>query len=178
MSFLIGEKVVLRPMAKTDLSGSYAEWINSQDADIYTEHAQFPHSYESLEAYYEAHSRVSCLWLAIIDKCSGKHVGNIELSAIDWVHRKGHYAIILGDPGSQGKGLAKESSLLLLNHAFRKLNLNRVDLGVHEDNAGALTLYRKLGFRCLVIGADNTTGKQEHRERKGNTKRRHEIIPI
>ncbi len=146
MSFLMGEKVVLRPVTKSDLGGSYAEWINSQDNDTFTEHAQFPHSREALEAYYDSKNATNGIWLAIVDKLSGKHVGNIELSGIDWVHRKGHYAIILGDPDAQGMGLAKEASLLLLNHAFRKLNLNRIELGVHEDNEGAIALYRRLGF--------------------------------
>lgn len=146
MSFLIGEKIVLRPLTRSDLTGSYSEWINSQEADIFTEHAQLPHSFEDLEAYYLSRNSEKCLWLAIIDAHSGKHVGNIEISGIDWVHRKGHYAIIIGDSEAQGRGFAKEASHLILNHAFRKLNLNRIELGVHEDNSGALALYRKLGF--------------------------------
>ncbi len=147
MSFLQGEKVVLRPVEKSDLCGPYAEWINRQEADLFTEHAQVPHSRDDLEDYFQSRTdSPNHVWLAIAERASGAHVGNIELSDIEWVHRKCKYAIILGDPSAQGKGYAFEASMLLLRHAFGKLNLNRVELGVHEDNAEALRLYKKLGF--------------------------------
>ena len=147
MSFLIGEKVVLRPVEKADLDGLYAEWINLQESDVYTEHSQFPHSRRDLELYLENRTTSqNHIWLAIVERESGRHVGNIELSDIDWVHRKCRYSIIVGDSSAQGKGYGLEASVLLLRHAFDKLNLHRVELGVHEDNAAARRLYERLGF--------------------------------
>lgn len=147
MTFLEGDKVILRPVERCDLDGPYARWINGQEADLFTEHAQFPHDSRDLESYWE--SKVAsrdCLWLAIVDRESGDHVGNIELSGIDWVHRKAVYSILIGDVSHQGKGLGFEASRLILKHAFGKLNLNRVELGVHEDNRAAIKLYERLGF--------------------------------
>jgi RimJ/RimL family protein N-acetyltransferase len=145
--FLYGEKVLLRPLESSDIDGPYSEWINDQRADMFTEHAQFPHPRESLESYRTNRSgSEECIWLAIVDRQTGLHVGNIELTQIDWVHRKAVYAIVIGDVSVHGKGLGYEASLLLLRHAFGKLNLNRVELGVHEDNLPARRLYKKLGF--------------------------------
>lgn len=147
MSFLIGDKVVLRPVEKSDLDGPYAEWINLQEADIFTEHAQFPHSREDLERYLEDRDASEHhIWLAIIEWEPRRHIGSVELSDIDWVHRKARYSIIIGDRSAQGKGYGFEASILLLRHAFGKLNLNRLELGVHEDNTAARRLYEKLGF--------------------------------
>ena len=147
MPFLIGERVSLRPVEETDLDGPYAEWINSQEADLLTEHAQFPHSRRDLQRYAESrNSSPNHLWLAVVESQSGRHVGNIELSDIDWVHRKAKYAVIIGDRSARGKGYGLEASVLLLRHAFGKLNLNRVELGVHEQNFAARKLYDKLGF--------------------------------
>ena len=44
MVFLIGERVILRPLEQEDIGGAYAIWINDQKSDIFTEHALFPHS--------------------------------------------------------------------------------------------------------------------------------------
>ena len=146
-AFLEGKKVLLRAIEAADLSGPYAEWINAQDADLLTEHAQFPTNHHELAEYRKTmHRDPNSLWLAIIDRSTSRHVGNIEISKIDWVHRKGTYAILIGDTTAHSKGFGFESSLLILAHAFGKLNLHRVELGVHEDNLAARALYRKLGF--------------------------------
>lgn len=149
MIFLENERVLLRPVTESDLDGAYAIWINSQDTDRFTEHAQFPHSREELSEYFERRNRArnDGIWLAIVDKDSGNHVGNIELSEIDWVHRKARFSILVGDQDSRGKGNGFQASKLLLDHAFRKLNLNRVGLGVHEENTVARKLYARLGFK-------------------------------
>ena len=147
MTFLNGERVTLRPLEEGDLDGPYKEWINLQEADTFTEHAQFPHSRSDLEDYLNSRNGSSShVWLAIIERTTNRHIGNIELSDIDWVHRKAKYSIIVGDASAQGKGYGFEASTLLLRHAFEKLNLNRVELGVHEHNTPAIKLYRKLGF--------------------------------
>ncbi len=147
VSFLVGERIILRPVTRSDLDGPYLRWINCQESDVYTEHAQFPHSHEDLERYLESKlAGRDHIWLAIVEKATGCHIGNIEVSGIDWVHRKGTYSILIGEPSAQGKGYGAEASLLLLRHVFGKLNLNRIELGVHEDNLPARKLYCKLGF--------------------------------
>jgi len=146
-TFLKGDNVLLRAIEAEDLSGPYAGWINTQDADIYTEHAQFPTNQHELAEFRKTMRQdPNSLWLAIIDVSTSRHVGNIEIAKIDWVHRKGTYAILIGETTAQHKGIGFESSLLILAHAFSKLNLNRVELGVHEDNLAARSLYKRLGF--------------------------------
>jgi RimJ/RimL family protein N-acetyltransferase len=147
MCFLEGKKVILRPVDIEDVAGAYYEWINDQAADLYTEHAQLPHTREDLERYIRDRRESSnCVFLAIIERSTGAHIGNIELSDIDWVHRKATLAILVGAQQGRGRGLGIESARLLLRHAFLKLNLHRIELGVHVQNAVALRLYKKLGF--------------------------------
>ncbi len=146
IKFLNGKKVFLRPVLKEDINGDYLRWINDRENDAFTEHAQFPHSNVELLQYAQSKwEDRSCIWLAIIEIETGKHVGNIELRNINWVHRSAEYSILI-DAKSQGKGLGKEASQLLLKHAFDVLNLHRVSLGVREDNKKAILLYEKLGF--------------------------------
>lgn len=146
VKFLKGEKIYLRPVKKQDLEGDYLCWINDTGNDEFTEHAQFPHSLDELELFAQNKWRdSSCIWLAIVEEETGRHIGNIELCNIDRVHRKAEYKIIL-DKACHGKGYGSEASYLFLRHAFCVLNLHRVYLGVNEDNKRAIKLYEKLGF--------------------------------
>lgn len=148
MSFLVGARVSLCPLSINDLEGGYSEWINSQENDYFTQHAQFPHTRESLVQYFNQKSQSkNDLWLAIKLNENNKHIGNIEIGQIDWVHKRGTYAILLGDPEESGKGYAFEASELIIEHAFNKLNLHRIQLGVHEHNSAAINLYKKIGFK-------------------------------
>lgn len=145
--FLKGKKVVLCPISVDDISGPYLNWINSQETDVYTEHAQFPHIPQSLLEYYTTKAKSkNDVWLAIRTLDGNEHIGNIELSQINWTHKRAYFSILLGNLNYAGKGFAYEAASLLINHGFNKLNLHRLQLGVHEDNTAAKKLYEKLGF--------------------------------
>lgn len=55
------------------------------------------------------------------------------------------------DPDSQGGGLGKALTLAGLRH-LRGLGLPKVMLYVESDNAAAIAVYTKLGFRLLDVG--------------------------
>ena len=148
IKFLESKTLILTPIEKTVVDqGSYPKWINDQQSDEYTQHALFPITHTELEVYAndKAGSQTS-IWLGIIHKEDTMHIGNIDISSIDWVNRTGVYNILVGDKNYQGKGIGYEASHLLLNHVFQRLNLNRVQLGVDSRNAQAIGLYNKLGF--------------------------------
>jgi RimJ/RimL family protein N-acetyltransferase len=73
-------------------------------------------------------------------------VGAIGLRGINWRSRHAEYWIYLGDRLARGKGLADETSKLLLRFAFCTLGLHRVFLQVNVTNQPAIHLYRRLGF--------------------------------
>jgi len=145
--FLEGKKVILRAMEAADITGEYLVWINSQQADEYTEHAIFPNNVLDLERFFDnLRTNKNILHLAIVEKASGRHIGNISLQNINWISRRAEFAILIGVSDSQGKGLGYEASSLIIDHGFSRLNLNRLSLGVNASNSKALALYLKLGF--------------------------------
>lgn len=147
--FLESKKIILSPVSQSLIKeDGYFKWINDQESDLFTQHAVFPHTFECLSAYAESRLKArNSIWLAIIFKDDNKHIGNIDVSEIDWINRVGTYNILIGDRSYQGKGIGYDASHLILNHVFNRLNLNRVQLGVDERNIGALRLYKKLGFK-------------------------------
>lgn len=163
MIFLKGKKVYLRPVTERDLKGDYLNWINDPENDVFTDHALFAHDPKSLKEFRSLkQDDKRSLWLAIIEIKTGKHVGNIELTAINWVHKTGEYKILI-DKKYSGKGYGFEASTLILAHGFHKLNLERIQLGVNAENKPAIFLYKKLGFvkEGVLRGAFLRHGKRQ-----------------
>lgn len=147
--FLESSKVILSPISLSLIQeGNYTKWINDQTSDLFTQHAIIPHTTESLYSYAENKQKErNSIWLGIIYKENNKHIGNIDISDIDWINRVGTYNILIGEKHCHGKGIGYQASHLIINHVFTRLNLNRIQLGVNEENVGAIKLYEKLGFK-------------------------------
>lgn len=73
-------------------------------------------------------------------------IGNVRLHQIDRVQRSAELGIMIGVKEMWSRGLATEACTVLLDHAFGRLNLNRVGIGVVSENAAGVALWRKLGF--------------------------------
>lgn len=145
--FLIGDRLYLRGLEIEDLQGPYFQWLNDQEADLYTNHASFPNSMARMKAFFERVTVGSSdLVLAIVLKDGDCHIGNVALHGINWQHRRAELRIIIGEAECRGKGYGSEAIRLLLRHAFEKLNLHRIFLGVRADHQQAIRAYEKCGF--------------------------------
>jgi RimJ/RimL family protein N-acetyltransferase len=148
IKFIETDRLILSPPSSEDIKGNYRYWINSQNTDEWTQHAVFPKSDLALLEYYKTKNDANnSIWLGIFLKTSGVHIGNIDVSGINWINRTGIYNILIGELTEQGKGYGFESSVALLRHVFNRLNLNRIQLGVELGNRSAIALYKKLGFQ-------------------------------
>lgn len=147
-TFLRGELCDLEPVRAEHATAEYVGWLNDAETTRFMESGYFPSTLASVQAYIEAmRSRSDVLFLAIIDRELGRHVGNIKLEPIQWIHRNAELGIMIGDPEARGRGLGTEACHLVLRHAFDRLGLHRVGLGVVEDNRGAIRAYEKVGFQ-------------------------------
>ena len=145
--FLIGERIYLRGVEKRDLSGEYFQWLNDYEVTRYLESGVFPNSQESMEAYYQARITSSNeVFLAIILKEKDRHIGNVKLGPINWVHRFAEFGIMVGARDCWSKGYGTEATLLFMDYAFKRLNLNKVILGVISEHEAAVQVYEKIGF--------------------------------
>lgn len=145
--FLIGETIYLRGLEPGDIDGPYAEWLNDQESDFYTGHAIWPNSSTKMRGFLErVCSSKNDLVLAIVDRKTDRHIGNVGLHNIDWVNRNCKMAILVGEKSMRGGGRGTEAVKMVCDHAFQRLNLHRIYLGVREDNVPAVRAYIKAGF--------------------------------
>ena len=146
--FLAGENVYLRPVEPRDLDGPWTGWLNDFEVTRFLETGVFPTTRESLERYVETVvGNPQNVMLAIVDRKSDTHIGNIKLGPIQWIHRRADMGILIGDKEFWGRGFGREAVALITDYGFRRLNLHKITLGVYADNEPAVRMYQKLGFR-------------------------------
>lgn len=145
--FLTGERILLRPLTEDDIAGNYSAWLNNPEVTKYNSHGRFPMTVEKLQAFVRsARSSDSAITLAVIDRETASHIGNISLQAINWVDRNAEIAFLLGEPDFYGKGIMYDAGKLLINHGFQILNLHRIYCGTSADNLGMQKLAVRLGM--------------------------------
>ncbi len=130
-------RLYVRGLQLKDIHGNYAGWFNDGEVCKYNSHGAFPKSKKELASYvrsmYENNDKI--VW-AVIDRKTGSHIGNISLLCLDWINRSAEFAVIIGEKDHWGKGYATEAAILLLDHGFNKLNLNRIYCGTAATNLG------------------------------------------
>lgn len=143
--FLEGERVQLRPLTPNDLNPVYLQWLNDEEVSRYNSHATFPNTKEKMEAYYHSlQDNNRNVVLAIIDKATCRHIGNVALQQINWISKNAEFAILLGDKEFWGKGIGEEAAILIVDYGFKRLNLHRVYCGTLQGNEGMKKLAKKL----------------------------------
>ncbi len=146
-SFIEGEQISLRPLTIDDVKEGYVNWFNDPDVCKFNRHHAFPYTETLARQYVEGlQTGNQNLVLAIIDKESGTHIGNVSLQTIDWMSRNAEFAIILGEREFWGKGIGAEASKLAIEHGFNTLNLHRIYCFTPTANVPMRKIAEQLGF--------------------------------
>ncbi len=135
--------VTLRAQESADL-----EFLHSLFSDPEVVRYWFAEPYVTraeLAAKIEARRDDSTSRRFVIDD-DGEAVGIVELVYIRPIHGNCEFQIIVA-PGRQGHGYAQSATKLILDYAFKTLNLHKVYLEVDDENEGAIHVYQKCGFR-------------------------------
>lgn len=142
-----GTRIQLRPFSLDDVKDAYVGWFNDPEVCKYNSHGEVRYT---LQLGREYAARVSAsetdAVFAVIEKESGRHVGNISLQKIDMRNSSAEYAILIGEKSVWGKGVAKEASTLLIEYGFQTLGLHRIQCGTSEYNIPMQRLAASLGF--------------------------------
>lgn len=162
--FLVGEMIYLRGLEKEDIKGNWFQWFNNQEVTEYMLHGAYPSSEEQhLDFYKQVTSSSNTFALAIIEKRTNRHVGNISLHHINWLDRRGEVSIIIGEPDVHGRGYGTEAIRLVAVHAFERLNLHKLWAGTHADNIAAIKAFQKAGFHVEArLKGELYRGNQYH----------------
>lgn len=125
--FHLDEDFYFRPLRVTDLNGRWPDWFNDPLVTKYQGKGFYPNTYESQKKYYEsvADSRTDVV-LAIIDRTSERHIGNVGLHQIDYIHRTAVLGIVIGEKDAWGRGIGARSWRAITSYGFKVLNLHKI----------------------------------------------------
>ncbi len=148
MPRLFGDRIMLREYQKDDLP-YMRMWVNNPDvvvnlSDIFL----YPHSVKETEQFLQSMLEGSSEMkgFVIADKATEEYIGQIDLVKTDWKNRLVTMGIVIGNPGLQGKGYGAEAIMLLQDFVFNRMNMNKLELNVHDFNQKAYRCYVKCGF--------------------------------
>lgn len=144
---LMHPNVLLVPLERRHLDATRA-WAN--DTELRSRILRvLPVGEQDQERWFEnLATNPSRLVFAIQERDEGVHIGNTGLYNIDFLHRRAEFWILIARGEHRGRGYGRAALGLLVDYGFDELNLNRVYLHVGADNAPAIALYEKAGFRC------------------------------
>lgn len=146
--FLVGARVYLRPLVEADIDGDYLQWLNDHEVTRFLETGKYPVTREALRQYVERfRGSTTDVGLAIVERASDAHIGTVTLNRINWIHRRADTGILIGRKECWGKGFGFEAWALLIDYAFRRLGLRRLQAGALDGNAGSIAVLKKLGFK-------------------------------
>ena len=144
---LQSSRLLLRALEPGDLNATYLSWLNDPAVNRYLETRFLPQSHEALQAYWEDHrDDPSSPWFAICLASEGRHVGNIKLGPIQWLHRRADLSLFIGERKCWGQGYASEAIALVRDWAFRELDLQKLNAGIYSGNLGSRRAFEKCGF--------------------------------
>ncbi|WP_432035238.1 GNAT family N-acetyltransferase [Streptomyces cucumeris] len=143
---LVGQKVALRPFTEDD-AAEMAVILEDEEVRRFTGGSDSTAFDEQrLRDWYGSRSaQPDRLDLAVVDRADDSLVGEVVLYEWDEPNRGCAFRTLLG-PRGRNRGLGTEAARLIVGHAFERLGLHRVSLGVYAFNPRARRAYEKVGF--------------------------------
>jgi len=155
MEYLRGEKSNLRALEPEDLEFLYT--IENNESFWEISHTQTPFSKYLLKQYLEnAHLDIfeaKQLRLLIEEKSTKRQIGLIDLFDFNPQHKRAGIGILI-HPDFQKNGFAFEALSILIDYAFKYLNVHQLYANITANNSKSISLFTKHKFKKVGIKKD------------------------
>jgi len=158
---LEGEKIFLRKFRPEDAEQVYGNVCEPSDRPwAYT--IKDPYSLSDAVAWIEKTHKDwnarEAMQFAIVLKETGEVIGGAGLHTIDWDNRNAEVGYLIRK-ASRGNGYATEAVRILLNHAFKDLQLNKVCARIFAANEPSKKVLENCG-----LAVEGTLRKERFRD--------------
>ena len=155
MEYLKGENSNLRALEPEDLEFLYT--IENNESFWEISHTQTPFSKYLLKQYLEnAYLDIfeaKQLRLLIEEKSTKRQIGLIDLFDFNPQHKRAGIGILI-HPNFQKNGFAFEALSILIDYAFKYLNLHQLYANITATNSKSISLFTKHKFKKVGIKKD------------------------
>lgn len=145
-AFRIGDRLYLRPVELADRD-RYLQWINDPEVNRFLLRS-FPVDEVAEDKWLRGvGEREDQAIFAVVLKDGNRHIGGCGLHHIGLPARRAELGILIGEIDCWNQGYGGEAIGLLLDYAFDRLGLHRVELNVYAYNRRGIRCYERSGFR-------------------------------
>ena len=153
MLTLKGENIYLRALEPNDLEFVYA--VENDEAMWHVSNTQTPYSRFLIRQYlknaqqdiYEAKQ----LRFAICKDQDFPAIGLIDLFDFDARNNRAGVGILIKDADNRNSGIGTEALGLVIQYAFRQLNLHQLYANIDTENQPSLSLFKSFHFEQIGI---------------------------
>lgn len=161
---LIGSNIYIRLMEEKDVPYR-VKWINNPEIR-HTLNFDYPISEVGTRKWlHSVASNPSRKDFIVCDNETDKPVGYGGLLGIDIKNGKAESYMGIGEKNLHGKGIGFEIRKILLDYAFKELNLNKVYAYVWKENTPMIKLNEKAGFQIEGLLRQDILSHGEKRDR-------------
>lgn len=141
------DKIYLDILSDDNVSPDYVNWMNDYQITRYLESRWKAQTQQSIQDYIRYMNKSdNDILFGIFQKDERRHIGNIKIGSINWIHRNADIGLLIGDRNSWGKGYASEAIQLVTKYAFESLNLHKLWAGIYVGNEGSYKAFLKAGW--------------------------------
>ncbi|MHA1976720.1 MAG: GNAT family N-acetyltransferase [Candidatus Hodarchaeales archaeon] len=146
---IYGKNIYLRGVELSDVPELMKYWNNRELKRFL--HAITPHAIQEEEEWvrktWSERRKGKSYVFAVVLVDSNLYIGNVEVSIMDTLSRRGNLGIAIFNPNYWSKGHGTEAIGMILGYSFTTLNLHSVQLSVFSNNPRAQRCYEKNGFK-------------------------------
>lgn len=137
--------LTLRPFEERDFT-TLISWVPTADALSQWCAGFFKHPLDEdqLRRYLDSARSPNTREIFTVTQAD-RALAHVELGMI-WPHLSCRLSRVLVAPGERCRGIGRETIHLAVSHGFERYHVDRIDLGVSDDNETAIGCYRKEGF--------------------------------
>jgi RimJ/RimL family protein N-acetyltransferase len=130
---------------KIHATKEYLGWMNSIEIHKYTEQKYKKHTIKDIKRFIvdKNKSRNEFLYGIFLKK---KHIGNIKLGPINFIHKRADISLFIGNQNFIGKGFGTLAVKKIINIAKKK-KIKKLKAGVYSLNKKSIKLFRTLKFK-------------------------------
>lgn len=144
---VVGRLVLLRDLTPEDVGDHYLAWMRDPAVNRHLESRFEEHSLASLTSFVEEHAgRADVLLLAIVERSSGRHIGNIKVGPLHPHHGTADLGLLIGDHDAHGRGYGTEAIRLATELGFARLGARKLTASCYADNVASSAGFRRAGW--------------------------------
>ena len=128
-----------------DISDEYLSWMNDKDIHQFTEQRHKKHSLKDIKKFILEKNKSDNEFLYGIFLDKNKHIGNIKLGPINFIHKYAVISYFIGIKNLHNKGLTSKAIKKIITIAKKK-GIKKLKAGVYEMNVASVKVLKKNGF--------------------------------